>query len=28
VVATHAHYELDELASTRIAIDGGAATAA
>ena len=28
VVATHAHHELDELASTRIAIDDGAATAA
>jgi heme exporter protein A len=28
VVATHAHPELDELASTQIAIDNGAATAA
>lgn len=28
IVATHAHPELDELATARIAIDGGAATAA
>jgi heme exporter protein A len=28
VVATHGHFELDELARSRIAIDGGAATAA